>query len=86
MALGKTTGERGGLAPGSTLRGFQLLAQPPIFLFQPLALSFQALVLLLQLLVSPADLVAFLPRTAQFLRQFSDAAERIEGLGKQIII
>jgi hypothetical protein len=40
----------------------------------------------LQLLVPPTGLVAFFPRTAQLLRQFPDAAERVEGLEKQIIL
>jgi len=84
--LGKTTGERGGLAPGGTLCGFQFLAQPFDFLFEPLALLFQPLVVVRQLLIAPAGLVALFPRTAQLLRQFSDAADRIEGLEKQIIL
>ena len=42
LALGKTTGERSGLAPGGTLRGFQFLAQPLDFLSQPLALLLPA--------------------------------------------
>src|SRR5664279_2687893 len=57
LTLGKTTGERGGLAAGGTLRGFQFLAQPLDFLLQ-------LPILFLQLLVSSAGLVAFLPRTA----------------------
>jgi hypothetical protein len=64
LTLGKTTGERGGLASGGTLRSFQFLAQPLDFLLQPLALPLQPLVLFLQLLVSSAGLVAFLPRKA----------------------
>lgn len=77
--VGLTTGERSGLAPGGSLRSFQFLSQPLVFLLEPL-------ILFLQLLVSPAGLVAFLPRTAQFLRQFSDAEDRVEGLEKQIIL
>jgi len=86
MGLRFPTGERSGLAPGGTLRGFQFLAQPLNFLFEPLALFLQPLIVVLQLLVSPTGLVAFFPRTEQFLRQFSDAANRIEGLEKQIIL
>jgi hypothetical protein len=79
LTLGKTTGERGGLASGGTLRGFQFLAQYLDFLLEPL-------ILFLQLLVSLAGLVAFLPRTTQLLHQISDAADRIEGFEKQIIL
>jgi hypothetical protein len=57
LTLGKTTGERGGLASRGTLRGFQVLAQPLDFLLE-------LPILFLQLLVSSAGLVAFLPRTA----------------------
>ena len=100
MALGKTTGERGGLAPGGTLRAFQVLAQPLDFLLQPLLFPLQPLALFLQprvvllqprflslqLFVPPTGLVAFLPRTAQILCQFPDATERVEGFEKQIIL
>jgi hypothetical protein len=93
LTLGKTTGERGGLAPGRTLRGFQVLDQPLDFLFQPLALflqpllvSFQPRLVPLQLFVPPMGLVALLPRAAQLLPQFPDAVERIEGFEKQIIL
>ena len=79
MAFRKTTGERGGLAPGGALRGFQFFAQLPILLFQPL-------ILFLQLLNPPPGLVAFLPHTVQLLRQFPDAAERVEGPEKQMIL
>jgi len=74
------------LPPPGTLRGFQFLAQPLDFLFEPLALFFQPLVVVRQLLVASAGLVALFPRTAQLLHQFSDAADRIEGLEKQIIL
>jgi len=40
MALGLTTGERSGLAAGGALCGFQFLAQPLVFLFEPLILLF----------------------------------------------
>ena len=64
VAVGKTTGERGGLAPGGTLCGFQFLAQPLDFLLQTLVLFLQPLVVILQLLNPPPRLLAFFPRTA----------------------
>jgi hypothetical protein len=79
LTLELPAGERSGLPPGSTLRGFQFFAQPRVFLLEPL-------ILFLQLLVFSAGLVTFLPRTTQFLHQFSDAADRVEGLEKQIIL
>ena len=79
LALRLAAGERSGLAPGSTLRGVQLLTQPLILFLKPL-------VLFLQLLIPPAGLVAFLLRTTQLLRQLSDAAKRVEGLEKQTIL
>jgi hypothetical protein len=79
LAFGKTTGERGGLAPGGTLRGLQFLAQPLILIFQPL-------VFLLQLLNPLPGSVAFFPCATQFLPQFPEAADRVERLEKQIII
>jgi hypothetical protein len=84
--LGLPAGERRGLAPGGTLRGFQFLLQPLDFLSQPPPLFVQPLVLLLQLLIPPVGMVAFLPSTAQLLRQFPDAKQRINGLEKQIIL
>jgi len=86
MGLGLPTGERSGLAPTGTLRGLQFLAQSPDFFLQPLGLFLQPLVVLFQLPVPLAGLIAFLPRTAQFLHQFPDTAERVEGLEKQIIL
>ena len=57
MALGLTTGERRGLAAGGALRGFQFLAQPLVFLFEPLFLF-------LQLLNPSPSSFAFFPRAA----------------------
>ena len=71
--------ERSGLASRGTLGGFQLLAQPLIFFLE-------LLIFFLQPLILSACLVTFLPRTTQLLHQFSDAADRIEGLEKQIIL
>ena len=73
-----SAGERSGLTAGGALCGFQFLAQPLILLFQPLPFFLQSHVVVRQLLVASASLVAFLLRPAQFLRQFSDAADRIE--------
>ena len=57
LTLGFSAGERSGLAPAGTLRCFQFLAQPLVFLFEPLILLFQLLNL------SPGP-VALFPRTA----------------------
>ena len=93
LTLGISAGERSGLAPTGTLRSFQFFAQPVDFILESLALLLQPLLVLrqtgllsLQLLVSPAGLVTLLPRTAQLLGQFPDAAERVERFEKQIII
>ena len=89
-ALGPTLGlparAWGGLASGGTLRGFQFLAQPLDFRLKPLVLPLQPLVLFLPLLPPLLGLLVFLPRTAQFLRQFPDVRERVDGLEKQIIL
>ena len=58
---------------------WSILLELRVVLLQPRFLS-------LQLLVPPTGLVAFFPRTTQLLRQFPDAAERVEGLEKQIIL
>ena len=57
VALGKTTGERRGLASGGSLRGFQFLAQPLVLLLEPL-------ILFLQLLNPSPGAFAFFQRTA----------------------
>ena len=86
LVLRKTTGERGGLPPDGTLRSFQFLTEPLDFVFKPLLLSLQPLVLPLQMLVASPSLVVLFSRSAQLLRQFSDATDWIEGLEKQIIL
>ena len=57
-----------------------------VFLFEPLVLFLQPVVLTLQLLNPSPGSFAFFPRTAQLLRQFSNALDRIEGLEKPIIL
>ncbi len=79
LTLGCSAGEWSGLPPGGTLRGFQFSAQPFVLLLEPP-------ILLLQLLNPSAGPLAFFPRTPQLLHQFSDAADRVEGFEKQIIL
>jgi len=86
LALGPAARKRSRLAPGGALGGFQLLPQPLDFLLQPLQLLAQTLALLLQLPDPPLGLVALLARAAHFLRQLLDAAQRVEGFEKQIIL